>query len=525
MTGAFTSQPLNFPAQVQMQPTGFPTSQVFQPAQPFQVTQAFQTTQPPQAPQHRPFSTFLQPQATSFQPVPGAGMLQPQPTGVNPFRQSMLLPQATGMAAFNTGSGNAYLPPSQTAGQPNPYMPFETPMAQPPSSIQPFGIPPQSPQPLFASPPGEQTGNHVSVDVPVRPASTPLTAFGTTSSSVSPPVAQPVKAHQTGSRNPFGVPVVAPPPVPKPPTLLELSMGRKPTVNDNQPAPLQPQPTGFDTQASSISSVASSFAFCKQNSLGSGSNMNDAGFNPQMTGTTMTTTTGTTTSESLFSFTPLSSQPTGATITSSSPSISVSGASAPLKPQMTGFGGLRTFKPTSNFGAALLESLPPIPQSSDITPEAKGAPALTHTPTSSLPTNLNFGGSTFLADPSHSPQDTTAAGGLTSQPTGASSVFSRLNGGSTVGVGLRPQATGTLGGANPFRATMFASPSTMGATTPFMQHSASIPQLGLNGGLGGVPAFGTGLGGNNNAFPNFGSGDPNASKPFQPAQQAGPSLI
>ena len=519
-------QPLNFPAQVQMQPTGFPTSQAFQPAQPFQVTQPFQTSQPLQTPQHRPFSTFLQPQATGFQPVPGAGMLQPQPTGVNPFRQSMLLPQATGMAAFNTGSGNAFISPSQTAGQPNPHMPFQMPMAQSPSSIQPFGIPPQSQQPLFASPPSEQTGHHAPVGVPARPASTPLTAFGASSSSVSPPVAQPVKAHQTGSRNPFGVPVVAPPPVPKPPTLLELSMGLgKPTVKDNQPAPLQPRPTGFGGPESSISSVASSFAFSKQNSLGSGSNMNGTVFNPQMTGTTMTTTTGTTTSESLFSFTPLSSQPTGATITSSSSSISTSGASAPLKPQMTGFGGLRPFKPTSSFGAALLESLPPIPQSSDITPEATGAPAPIHTPTSSLPTNLNLGGSTFSADLPNSPQDTTASGGLTSQPTGAPYAFSRLNGGSTVGVGLRPQATGTLGGANPFRATMFASPTTMGTTTPFMQHSASIPQLGLNGGLGSVPAFGTGLGGNNNAFPNFSSGDPNASKAFQPAQQAGPSLI
>ena len=519
MTGA---HPLNLSTQVQMQPTGFP--QAFQPTQPFQASQPFQATLSPHAPQHRPFSAFLQQQATGFQPTFGAGMLQPQPTAVNPFRQSMLLPQATGMAAFAAGSGNAFVVPSQTSVQPNPTMTFQTPMTQAPSSLQPFGPASQPQQPLFASP-GGQTGPRPSVDVPTRPASTPLTAFGTSSSSVSPPVAQPVKAHQTGSRNPFGVPVVAAPPVPKPPTLLELSMGLgKPLPNDKA-APQQPQPTGFGAPESSISSVASSFAFSKteQNSFSSGNSMYGVGLNPQMTGATMTTTTGTAAPESLFSsFTPLSSQPTGATVTSSSPSVSAAGANASLKPQMTGFGGLRPFKPTSSFGAALLESLPPIPQSSEVTPEATGAPALTHSPTSSLPTNLNLGGPTS-ADLSNPPQNNTASGGLSLQPTGAPYAFSRLNGGSTVGVGLRPQATGAMGAANPFRATMFATPSTtMGMTSSF-QPSTSIPQLGLNG---SVPALGTGLGVNNNPLlSNFVPGNQTASKPFQPVQPTGPSLI
>ncbi|KAL4066001.1 ANTH domain-containing protein [Scleroderma citrinum] len=524
MTGALVNQPLNFPNQIQMQPTGFPTSQVFQPAQPFQVAQPFQTAQSLQAPQHRPFSTFLQPQATGFQPTPGTGMLQPQATGVNPFRQSMLLPQMTGMAAFSTGGGNMLVSPSQPAGQLNPNMPFQVPMAQ---SAQSFGLTSQSQLPsLFASPSVGQTGTRTSMEVPARPASTPLTAFGATPSSVSPPIAQPVKAHQTGSRNPFGVPVVPAPPVPKPPTLLELSMGLgKPTVDGNQPAPQQPQPTGFNPPESSISSVASSFAFSKQPdqnpSDAFSGNVNGFRLNPQVTGSTLTTTTGTANSESLFSsFTPLSSQPTGATITSSSPSVSLPSTGAPLKPQMTGFGGLKPFKPSSSFGAALLESLPPIPQSTAITPDVTGAPMPTHTPTSSLPTNLNLGGSAPSPDLSNSAQGIASSGGLTWQPINTSSAFPRANGGSTVGVGLRPQATGALGGANPFRATMFATPSTMGMSSPFIQPSASVSPLGLNG----VPAFGTGLGGNNAPFSNFGPGDQNASKPFQPAQ-AGPPLI
>ncbi|KAI6024433.1 ANTH domain-containing protein [Pisolithus marmoratus] len=508
LTGAFTTQPSNFPPQLQMQPTGFLPSQPFQPGQ-----QAFQPAQSPQyAPQHRPFSTFLQPQATGFQPATTGGFLQPQATGGNPFRQSMLLPQATGVGAFNTGMTLPFVPASQQAGQLGPDMSFQGPQA--------FALPTQPQQPTFTSAAGTQVGSRNATDVPARPASTPLTTFGAAQpSSTSPPVAQPVKTHQTGSRNPFGIPVSSVPPVPKPPTLLELSMGMgKFTVEGNQFTAQQPQPTGISNTpgagpgaTESISDVASSFAFSMRQEHSSGpssNNLNGIGLNPHMTGTTtMTGATGSAFQDSLFSsFTPLSSQPTGATVTSSAPSTSALPTSAPLKPQVTGLAGLKPFKPTSSFGAALLESLPPIPQSTAVTPDVTGVPGsiATHTSTPSLPTTLAPSSSNFSTIPSEG-----ATGSFASQPTSMLSTFPRHNGGSTVGVGLRPQATGSFGAANPFRATMFATSPTSATNSlplpPTSTLQAGLSTLGL-----GSNAFSTG----------FGPSDPNALK-----MPAGPSLI
>ncbi|KAG6333526.1 hypothetical protein ID866_5562 [Astraeus odoratus] len=512
MTGAFPIQTSSFPAQMQMQPTGFATSQTFQ------TPQAFQSPQPPQPvqqpPHPRPFSTFLQMQPTGFQPGPSVGLLQPQATGMNPFRQSVLLPQATGMAAFNVGGTITSMPPTQL----NTNMP----------SSQPFAL--QQPM-VTASAPGGQINI---TDVPARPASTPLTTFNTTQSPTSPPIAQPVKTHQTGSRNPFGVPVTPAPPVPKPPTLLELSMGLgKPTVDANQPMTqhsrsnnsLNTPDISASIPESIISNVATSFAFSKpvQNPpSSSNNNLNGVGLNSQMTGTPITGPTGSTSEGSIFSpFTPLSSQQTGAPITSSSPSFSLPSTSDPLRPQMTGFGGLKPFKPTSSFGAALFESLPPIPQSTATTPDVTGAPGPTHTSSPSLPTNLTLSGLPLSAGSSNPLQENGTSGDLTSQTTG-SPAFLRLNGGSTVGVGLRPQATGAFGAANPFRATMFATPSTMALSNPLMPSSTSTPQPGLSGGLGGAPMFGAGIGGN--TVPSFSPYDQNVSKPLQ-QPPAGQSLI
>ncbi|KIK20135.1 hypothetical protein PISMIDRAFT_106333 [Pisolithus microcarpus 441] len=495
MAGGFPAQSSNLLPQLQMQPTGFSTSQPFQPGP--QAFQPFQSHQ--HAPQHRPFSTFLQPQATGFQPAVTTGLLQPQATGVNPFRQSMLLPQATGIAAFNTGTTSPFIPVSQPAGQLAPDVPFQ--------GSQAFGLPTQGQQPAFASTAGAQTGFRNTTDIPARPASTPLTSFGVTQpSSTSPPAAQPVKTHQTGSRNPFGVPVSPAPPVPKPPTLLELSMGMgKFTVESSQFMSQQPQPTstlsnlgaGSGAAESSISSVASSFTFSKEREHSSGppsSNSNGVAH--------MTRATGFTFQDSSFSsFTPLSSQPTGATVTSSAPSIPVPpNSTSEMKPQATGLAGLKPFKPTSSFGAALLESLPPIPQSTAATPDVTGVPGPTHTSAPSLPTTLALGNSSFSANPLEG-----ATGSLTSQPTGMLSTLPRHNGGSTVGVGLRSQVTGTPGAANPFRATMFATSPTN--TT----NSLALPS---NHGLG------IGLGGSNVLSGGFSPSDPNVLK-----AQAGPSLI
>ncbi|KAF9244681.1 ANTH domain-containing protein [Melanogaster broomeanus] len=470
VASSFISQPFAFPGQVQVQPTGFPTSQLFQttpssqPAQPFQFSQTNTIGVQPhqQATQHRPFSAFLPPQATGLQPGPGAGFLQPQATGVNPFRQSMLMPQTTGMAAFNIGG---ITPEAQAFAAQTNSSPFQIPSTQ---QLQPFGQPfAQLAHPRQPTPSNALLGQtRTSSDISARPASTPLTSFGAPQSSpTSPPIVQPVKSHQTGSRNPFGVPVMPAPPVPKPPTLLELSMGfGQLGLDGSQPALQQSPQTGVNSQAQpsttlaaepTISSVASSFALAKkpEDSASSFSgNWNGFGA-PPTNHTTSTTTASPTTSNSLYS-SPLHPRPTGATITSSAPPVPVFAVGSHLKPQTTGFGGIKPFKPTSTFGASLLESLPPIPQSGAASPDTTGAPTASHLSTPSLPTNLTLNGPTLSSGVG---KESSALNGMNPQPTGAPSGFPKANGGSTLGVGLRPQATGALGAANPFRTTMFSA--------------------------------------------------------------------
>ncbi|KAF9218510.1 ANTH-domain-containing protein [Gyrodon lividus] len=536
LTGAFTSHSFGFPGPVQMQPTGFPASQPFQIAQSSHSAQSFQFSQTmafgaqpqQQAPQHRPFSTFLPPQPTGLQSGPAAGFLQPQVTGANPFRQSMLIPQTTGMAPFNVG-GITPTPQTSATQTNSPFQITSTPQLQ--SFGQPFGQLGQPQQPTSSGTPLGQTTALTPSDIPARPASTPLTSFGAT---LSPHITPPIQSHQTGSRNPFGVPVTPAPSVPKPPTLFELSMGfGNLGLDGSQSALQQSQQTGaINSQASTagapastISSVASSFASAKKPDEKAfpsfGGFLNGPGASVL---STSTATSGSTTSDSLFSSPPLSSQPTGATVISSVPSISVSAVRGPLKPQTTGFSGIKPFKPTSNFGASLLESLPPIPRSDATTPDTTSGPTASHLSTPSLPTNLILKGSGIG-------QDSSALGGMNPQPTGAPgpSAFQKVNGGSILGVGLRPQATGALGAANPFRATMFAataSPSAVnGTSNMLMPFSASTPPFGgLSNGTGGLSSLGAGL--ESGAFASsFSPTNQAASKLSFQQQNAGASLI
>jgi hypothetical protein len=176
---------------------------------------------------------------------------------------------------------------------------------------------------------------------------------------------------------------------------------------------------------------------------------------------------------------------------------------------------MKTFKPTSSFGASLLEALPPIPQSAPTTPAlgAVSSPAGTTgingvNAAAGLGLGANLGsvssptiaGASGVGAPagvglgasfggSSSPTiggGTGASGwpgfgsslGLGAQPTGfptTSALSGGLTafGGSSGGVGLRPQATGLgvgAGVANPFRASIF---------TP-----------GVGASAGGFPAFG-----------------------------------
>ncbi|KAF9054466.1 ANTH domain-containing protein [Panaeolus papilionaceus] len=514
MTGnpVFMHQP-----QIAVQPTGFLAPQhTVMPQQP----NPFGSFLAPQQTGHRPFSSYLPQQATGFmQPTQQAGLLQPQATGANPFRQSMLVPQTTGMALFggansNTASnplpGNINMQQSgfmAINGQ-QPSSPMQTGLNTSTSLSSGFPSFQHNPSPQFASPTPLTTTNDISKSTPARPASTPLTSYGNATTDL-----QPVKTHQTGSRNPFGPIIVPAPPVPKPPTLFELSSGMgslnlnqnnngttispNPQQNSQQNSSQPPNVTTGSTNgfnfaqsalnpgAGDISSVASSFVFNKTGGPGHATNNSTSAQSTNLNNgsllnsqNTSTTSTSSTFSDSLFSST-LSSQPTGATHVSNT-------SSSILKPQITGFAGLKPFKPSSSFGASLMESLPPIPGSSSTSPLPIG-PATSNatsgptTPSyfgSMSPTGAHFSNNTLQTNGQQSGQS--AQNFLNQHPTGG---FAK----SSVGVGLRPQMTG--GGVNPFRASM----ATGGGMPMSGTQAFNIPPLPSNNQFGsqfGSNAFG-----------------------------------
>ncbi|KIY68903.1 ANTH-domain-containing protein [Cylindrobasidium torrendii FP15055 ss-10] len=374
---------------------------------------------------HRPFTSFIPNQPTGAPMNMGGSnnMLQPQMTGgANPFRVSMVAPQSTGMALFGVGPGGPMSAPLQAQATATPW-----------SQQQQI----QQPAPAFS-----QNVNN-GMNVPPRPGSAPINS--------APPIAQPVKTHLTGTKNPFGRPKSPPPPMPpKAPTLLDIAMNQaygqqqqqqQQTGMPQQQQQLQSQPTGngfsfgnsaLNPGAADIAGVASSFVFDKTG---------PSGLSSQNTSTSSATTAG---SDSIWGSSSLSSQVTGASTALSSQMTGGSALSglggagqAPLKPQTTGgLAGLKAFKPTSSFGASLLESLPPIPE-----PGANGSGSQPGTPG----TPGTNGTPSFLA----------------SQPTGLRAPFmgggigagGAVNG-ATTGVGLRPQMTGGNPLANPFRASM-----------------------------------------------------------------------
>ncbi|KAJ8495817.1 hypothetical protein ONZ45_g12685 [Pleurotus djamor] len=535
-----TGQPFGNQPTMQSQPTGFPQSFSMNSTNPFGLV-ASQSLQPqptatPAAPGHRPFSSYIQPQATSFmqsqppfpafQPQP-TGFLQPQATGSNPFRQSMLVPQTTGMALFGVGNQPALPSFPSSAG----------PSSGPSFNQSPFPMTASTSFPL-AQPPAAQPTTSNGITVPARPASTPLTSFGMGSTrTASPPVAQPVKTHQTGTKNPFG-PIITPaPPVPKQPTLMELAMGKVNAATASTapwPAPQaegqqRHTATGSTGQslfgsssalapgATDMSGVASSFSFTKP-PVASGSSVSGINGLPSTTQGLISQDTSTTISSSAFSSSSLFSQPTGTTVTSSAPSISSTTPFSPssaLKPQTTGISGLKPFKPTSSFGASLLEALPPIPGSSPNTPAVTGTPtAGTSAGNNALPA---FNPSSTAAPSSaslSSPTNTTPGlsnqpngfgnmnrlssfGALNSQPTGTFNpsfpgATGTFGSGSSLGSGLRPQMTG--GAANPFRASMAFGSSPVPPVPPLPTGmGASLFGNTANGSMGtgfGASAFG-----------------------------------
>lgn len=285
--------------------------------QPFgQNQQPFGQGQPFTQPQQ---TGFMQPQQTGFvqQPQP----LQPQTTGSNPFRQSMMLLNTTG-----TG-----MPPHAGA------------MSQPAS---PFGM--AQPQIL-------------------RPGSSP--AF----SATSPPK---LVAQATGSKNPFAPApgtVSAKPQEPKGMSMAEMAWNKQ-FGQQTQSGPAQASPwgsangqqtNGNGSQAASngtgMGDVASAFNFdFSKPSSAPNDFMSQFGSLSVNTNTTGTGTSATSPTQ----FNSLSSNPTGFTSNTSgfSSPVKTGSSGGPLQPQTTGFGGsaVKRFQPTSSFGSQLVSELPPI---------------------------------------------------------------------------------------------------------------------------------------------------------------------
>ncbi|KZV66314.1 ANTH-domain-containing protein [Peniophora sp. CONT] len=527
----FTAQPTGF----QPQPNAFLQPQFTavpgpfgQPQQPFgqptglspfaQQALQPQVTGNPFRPQTMVFpdSTGLPFGAGGSNPFPQ----QPQQTGLNPFPQqngANPFPQQNGSNPFPQQNGTNPFPglAPQPTGAPNPFptQPTGNPFPTQPTGFQANG---SNPFPSFSNNPFPASQSSIAPQATgfntaslgggiARPASTPLNAFSKPSS----PPPQPVKTHATGSRNPFGAPKApSPPPVPKAPTLLELGQSKfaayhsqgppghgQQQQQNQQQQPLQSQQTGF--VSSGIGSIASSFL------TGTGGAVKP----DEPTGSTATTTTG----ASLFGVgSALSSQGTGATSLfststgagafgtgasafSSSAGSPVNGSSSPpLQPQSTGFTGLKAFKPSSSFGASLLESLPSIPQSQPSTPAAQSPPPGNGT-TSPFGLGAGLNGGAGLNSSASSPAL-----------------------GNTTGVGLRPQATGLGAGlgaggvANPFRASMF--PATGGPGAPggagasLFSQPTGLPNGSAFGAGAGAGGFGAGAGGFGAGAGGFGAG-------------------
>lgn len=540
--------------QQQQQPTGHQPFSAFLPTQATGMQQPQMTgfPQQPQFQQTQPQQTgFLQPQPqqqqTNFLQPTQTGFLQPQATGSNPFRQSMLMPQSTGTALFNNAANSANsstganLFGQHPGGSSAPHSagPFTASTSFSSFSPQPIG----NSSSAFASI-GLASANKPPIDVPNRPQSTPLT-------SVHPAMSmQPVKTHQTGTKNPFGPVITAPPPVPKVPTLMELSMGfasgnaangANNTQQQQQQGPNQAQGQAQSTSstqsstttggfnflnsslnagATDISSIASSFTGVGKNNNGPTSQPSQSAptFTPLQPQHTITPSVASSSNGSSLFSSGLSSQQTGATSvssTSSGPTPSFNPAAfsatsaasppAPLKSQITGFAGLKPFKPSSSFGTAMVDSLPPVPPASNDAVKDSASPAggiqpqHTVTPGSSLFSSsfsTNTNGSSALSS------STSLQGALNSQQTGATGSFgsSMFSSAATqnrpnFGLSLNSQATGApsgpfagsttpAGSGNPSNSSGFTpSFSFNGPTAPQQQQQQQQTQSTLGIGL------------------------------------------
>jgi len=283
-----------------------------------------------------------------------------------------------------------------------------------------------------------------------------------------------------------------------------------------------------------MGSIASSFAFAtsKHNTT------SPTNANPVAGSTFLDSATGGTSLSGLAGQPAKVSSSNAIAATSSLPASVGNGASSTgtLKPQITGFAGLKPFKPSSSFGVTLLDSLPPLPNASNATdpPPTTGASTSASgvvVNTSSPPFGISelgtlnkqqtgFGGTLGVLNASTSGFGSSS---ITSTPTNPlisvnATLPSRT---SKLGVGLRPQLTGG-GAANPFRASMAAGNSLSTFGVPGINSVPPLPTgLGNSGTFGVTPFPPSGPLGNT-----FGQPQQEAGRAQGPQQgQGGASLI
>ncbi|KAJ9098130.1 hypothetical protein QFC21_004459 [Naganishia friedmannii] len=322
---------------LQPQQTGYMAAQQPQQQSPFMQPQSTGFLQP------TPTSQPAQPQQNAFGSMGigsgSAGMQQmmPQATGPNPFRQTMLFPQSTG-APFQPSAGVSSnpvtLPPQPQTNNVNIAKPLSV---QPTGSKNPFALPPdheRKPSPQSAGPSLFQLSQIKASTMPTQGGNTFDSVFGNNFNS----------GNNTFT-NEFGA----------------LTMN-EPTRNQHSPFHPAQHNTVSGTGAANnsagtaMSDLASAFTFSSNNDANKQTSQFGNGMSAFGTGMSSNTTGANSSSSSAFG--------------QQGSSAFGSSASAPLQPQPTGFAGssVKPFKPSSNFGSSLVETLPPLPASSTGTP-------------------------------------------------------------------------------------------------------------------------------------------------------------
>ncbi|OXB36061.1 hypothetical protein LQV05_005497 [Cryptococcus neoformans] len=446
---------------------------------------------------------FMQPQMTGFSHPQQQGFLQPQQTGAIAFGRQSMMPMSTGQLGAGGEFGfiqpphvQAQQPQMQTQMQPQPtgflqpqatgFNPFRQSMMLTGNGMGMGGLSGPMSQPSSPSPfaqPSRQTEGQAQIQ---RPGSTP--AFTTPSNGTvagSSSEAKPLTAQATGSKNPFAPAGGAVPPVPtlqsqhqppqKKPTMNEMIMGLhngngggtwgQPQAQQQQTQSTEQSGQQGNAQGTGMSSIASEFASNKNQTNGSASANTGSGgtdFLSQL-GSLSVNPTGvsspsTQTASSLNPLSFLSANPTGSTNATSGLNSQTTGANTNssandfLQPQPTGYGGsnIKPFKPSSSFGNQLMDSLPPLPESgAGSNPgSAVASPSGAGGVGSVQPQSTGFPGLGSLSfqntgNPAGSSAGT--GGGLMPQMTGAPNPFrqSTMFGGSSFNAGgLNPQTTG-----------------------------------------------------------------------------------